>query len=600
MVLFNPRGAKHVLFSPFPYDENTVIPMSDVYESVMELAKRRGFIWPTAECYGSVAGFIDYGPLGAMLKRRIENIWREFFVVREGCYEIESPVIGPEQVFIASGHVKGFVDKMFQCPNCREYFRADHAAQAAGIPHASAMKAEELQHALSGTECPSCRAPLGSVEIFDFNLMFQTMIGPGSQRRGYLRPETAQGMFVNFQRLLRFYRDRLPFGAVQIGKSFRNEISPRQGVIRLREFTQAEAEIFVHPAEKGAHPSFRRYEAYTVPLLTIEHQMEGREAEEIAMGEAVRRGLVAHEYVGYHLAMTHEILVRIGVNPARVRARQHMPDERAHYATDCWDMEFLSDRFGWVEVVGIADRTDYDLKAHAAESGTSFSVFLPFATPVKMRRRRLVPKMGVLGPRFRDRAKEIAAAIERAEPKDGDLVAEVGGEQIPIDPSLYEVRDEEVEVRGQEIVPHVIEPSYGIDRMLYAVLEHSYMEELVEGETRKVLRFPPWVAPVQAAVFPLMPKDGLDGIARGIWERLLSRGIIAEYDENGAIGRRYRRQDEVGTPFAITVDYETPGTGTVTIRERDSMKQARVRIDGIEELLWQLLKGESEFSHLLA
>lgn len=572
--------------------------MSDVYESVMELAKRRGFIWPTAECYGSVAGFIDYGPLGAMMKRRIEDIWRDFFVIQEGYYEIESPIIGPEQVFIASGHVKGFVDKMFQCPHCREYFRADHAAEGAGIGNAASMDRSELQEALSRIPCPSCGTILGGVEIFDFNLMFQTGIGPGIQRRGYLRPETAQGMFTNFSRLLRFYRDRLPFGAVQIGKSFRNEISPRQGVIRLREFTQAEAEIFVHPAGKSKHPCFKRYAEYRVPLLTIEHQLKNLEPEAVSMEEAVKKGLVAHEYIAYYLALTHEILVKVGLSPEKIRFRQHMPDERAHYATDCWDVEFLSERFGWVEVVGIADRTDYDLKAHAAESGTSFSVFLPLETPIRVRRRRLIPRMKALGPLFKGKAKEIAEMIERMEPTGGEITLELGGERIGISPELYEIREEEVEVRGQEVIPHVVEPSYGIDRMLYAVLEHSYREEMVEGETRRVLRLPPWVSPVQVAVLPLMPKDGLDSIAREIQERLTREKVLAEYDENGAIGRRYRRQDEIGTPFAITVDYETKDTGTVTLRERDSMKQVRIPLEGLEDLLGLLIKGEKSFSQL--
>ncbi|HPD74640.1 MAG TPA: glycine--tRNA ligase, partial [Methanoregulaceae archaeon] len=199
--------------------------MSDTFEKVMELAKRRGFIWPTSECYGAVAGFIDYGPLGAMMKRRVENIWRDFYVIQEGYYEIECPTIGQEAVFVASGHVKGFSDKMCQCPHCNEYLRADHVAEAGGVKGASVMKSGELEAAIAPCTCLNCGEVLGKVAVFDFNLMFKTTIGPGSQRTGYLRPETAQGMFTDFTRLLRFYRDKLPFGAVQIGKSYRNEIS---------------------------------------------------------------------------------------------------------------------------------------------------------------------------------------------------------------------------------------------------------------------------------------------------------------------------------------------------------------------------------------
>ena len=341
----------------------------DVFENVMDLAKRRGFIWPTSECYGAVAGFIDYGPLGAMMKRRVENIWRDFYIVQEGYYEIECPTIAQEAVFIASGHVKGFSDKMCQCPHCREYLRADHVAEGGNIRNASVMKNEDLAAAITSCRCPACEEILGNVEVFNFNLMFSTTIGPGSQRIGYLRPETAQGMFVDFSRLLRFYRDKLPFGAVQIGKSYRNEISPRQGMIRLREFTQAEAEIFVHPIEKNHHPSFTRYTDYRMPLLTFTRQQKCEDPVEMSMREAVDKGIIANEYVAYYVALTHELLVTIGIKPERLRFRQHLPDERAHYATDCWDAEVFSPRFGWVETVGIADRTDYDLHAHAAQSG---------------------------------------------------------------------------------------------------------------------------------------------------------------------------------------------------------------------------------------
>ena len=250
--------------------------MSDVFENVMDLAKRRGFIWPTSECYGAVAGFIDYGPLGAMMKRRIENIWRQFYVVQEGYYEIECPTIAQEAVFIASGHVKGFSDKMCQCPHCKEFLRADHVADGGGVCRATTMDNATLASAIAVCTCPRLREVLGNVEVYNFNLMFKTTIGPGSQRVGYLRPETAQGMFVDFARLLRFYRDKLPFGAVQIGKSYRNEISPRQGMIRLREFTQAEAEIFVHPDEKNRHPAFKRYANYRMPLLTVHPPAEMR------------------------------------------------------------------------------------------------------------------------------------------------------------------------------------------------------------------------------------------------------------------------------------------------------------------------------------
>ena len=564
----------------------------------MELAKRRGFIWPTSECYGAVAGFIDYGPLGAMMKRRVENIWRDFYVIQEGYYEIECPTIAQEAVFIASGHVKGFSDKMCQCPHCKEYLRADHVADGGNIPNGSVMKNEELAVAITSCKCLACNEVLGNVEVFNFNLMFSTTIGPGSQRTGYLRPETAQGMFVDFSRLLRFYRDKLPFGAVQIGKSYRNEISPRQGMIRLREFTQAEAEIFVHPNEKNHHPAFRRYAEYRMPLLTSIQQQKCEDPDEISMREAVDKGIIANEYVAYYVALTHELLVTIGIKPERLRFRQHLPDERAHYATDCWDAEVFSQRFGWVETVGIADRTDYDLNAHAKQSGSPMTVFIQYDVPKRIERRRIIPNMSVLGKQYRTKAKAIFEALTTAIPGPDGADIEINGEKIHIPANLFEVRDEVIDIRGEDIVPHVIEPSYGIDRMCYAVLEQAYDEDIVDGEARTVMHLSPNVAPVQVAVFPLMTRDGLDTIAHEITRTFHKKGILAEYDDSGAIGRRYRRQDEIGTPFAITVDYDTKENNTVTLRDRDSMKQVRITIAKLPETIGALVDGTITFTSL--
>ena len=569
--------------------------MSDIYDKINDLTKRRGFVWPTSECYGAVAGFIDYGPLGSMMKRRIEDIWRSFYVIQEGYYEIECPTIGQESIFIASGHVKGFSDKMFQCTRCGEYSRADHAAEGGGVAGASTMSSEQLQEVLATLPCPACGEVLGKVDIFNFNLMFQTSIGPGSQRTGYLRPETAQGMFTDFQRLLRFYRDKLPFGAVQIGKSYRNEISPRQGMIRLREFTQAEAEIFVHPDEKD-HPKFARYASYEVPLFGVRQQEECSEPRIMTMKDAVASGIIANEYVAYYVALTHQMMIRIGIRPDRLRFRQHLPDELAHYAEDCWDAEIRSERFGWVETVGIADRTDYDLKAHEKQSGQSFTVFIQYEKPKRVKRRRVVPDMGIIGPKFRGKAKSVIEALEVCSPGPDGATIIVGDEELFIPKDLYEVREEEVDLPGEEVRPHVIEPSYGIDRMCYAVLEQSYDEEVVDGEERRVLRFSPLVAPIQVAVFPLMSRDGLDIIAEKITHRLHEHHILAEFDDSGAIGRRYRRQDEIGTPFCITVDYDTKEDQTVTIRDRDTMDQARVPADRLPEIISDLIEGKRSFS----
>jgi glycyl-tRNA synthetase len=335
-----------------------------------------------------------------------------------------------------------------------------------------------------------------------------------------------------------------------------------------------------------------------MPLLTWVQQQKNEEAITLSMREAVDTGIIANEYLAYYVALTHEMLVTIGVRPERLRFRQHIPDERAHYATDCWDAEILSDRFGWVETVGLADRTDYALNAHAKESGTPMTVFIQYDEPKKAARRRIIPNMGVLGRQYRNKAKAIFEALNNSTPSADGADVVVDGEKIHIPASLFEVRDEIIDVRGEDIVPHVIEPSYGIDRMCYAVLEQAYDEDVADGEKRVVMRLSPKVAPVQVAVFPLMTRDGLDTIAGEITRTLHRKGIMAEYDDSGAIGRRYRRQDEIGTPFAVTVDYDTKETSTVPLRDRDSMKQVRVFIDRLPEIVGALVEGTKTFAEL--
>ena len=570
----------------------------DKYDSVMELAKRRGFLWSSFEIYGGTAGFYDYGPLGAMLKRRMENIWRDIFVINEGYYEIEVPTIGIEDVFVASGHVGGFSDPLTECQKCHESFRADHLVEdVASNP--DTLSSDELTVIIKDNNitCPECEGELGAV--YEFNLMFSTSIGPGSKRIGYLRPETAQGMFVDFPRLLRFYRDKLPFGVTQIGKAYRNEISPRQGVIRLREFTQAEAEIFVDPRDKS-HPGFDSIKDYALNLYSDPAQSSGQDSVEMNLGVAVEQGIIAHQFLAYAIALTQQFLLRVGVSPDRLRFRQHMKDEMAHYAVDCWDAEILSDRFGWVEIVGIADRTDYDLNAHSKVSKTDLSVYVEYNEPRVVERTAVKPDMGKIGPAFKGKAKAVIEALNSMDANNlsGDAITvNVGGEEVTISPDMFEVQQLTETIHGENIVPHVIEPSFGIDRTIYAVLEHAFREEDVEGEDegRIVMGLKSEVAPVQAAILPLLTRDELKGQAREIESALKHKGVMAAYDDSGTIGRRYRRNDEIGTPYSITVDYDTIEDGTVTIRDRDSMKQVRSPVDTIADTVHDLIHGNIRF-----
>jgi glycyl-tRNA synthetase len=561
----------------------------DKNEKVNELARRRGFLWPAFELYGGAAGFYDYGPLGAPLKRRIEDIWRQFFVISEGFAEIEAPTIGVEGIFQASGHLSGFSDPLTGCKECKEIYRADHLIKhIVEVP--DALSNEEIYKCIQENEigCPECGGELS--EVYEFNLMFKTMIGPGNKMAGYLRPETAQGMFINFPRLLRHFRDSLPFAAVQIGKSFRNEISPRQGVIRLREFTQAEAEIFIDPRDK-THPRFDEVKDIKMKFYSQAAQERG-EPEEMTFGEAAGRGVIAHQTLAYYIARTYQFLLAVGVAPDKMRFRQHKSDEMAHYAADCWDAEVFLDRLGWIEIVGVADRTDYDLKAHTAQSKVNLSVFVNFDEPIKRQKLVVKPDFKALGPRFKGKAKAVGEALKALGPEElkGDKIrVMVDGETIEIESSLVSCESVEEEVRGEEIVPHVIEPSFGIDRILYTVLDHSYYEDAVDGETRAVLRFHPAVAPIEVAVLPLMDREELVFPAKKIQEELRGLGLRVDYDTSGSIGRRYRRNDEIGTPYEVTVDYETLEQGTVTIRDRDSMLQIRVPLGQVADKLQALL-----------
>jgi glycyl-tRNA synthetase len=568
----------------------------DRYEQVTELAKRRGFMWPAFELYGGAAGFFDYGPLGAMLKRRVEDTWRAFFVIREGFSEIDCPTIGVEDIYKASGHLSGFSDPLTECKECKEIYRADHLIKHI-IEVPDALSDEEIYRVIQENEitCPECGGRLS--EVYEFNLMFKTGIGPGNKHPGYLRPETAQGMFINFQRLLRYHRDALPFGAVQIGKSYRNEISPRQGVIRLREFTQAEAEVFIDPRDKR-HPRFSEVKDMPLRLYSQAGQERG-EVEEMTAESAVKRGIIAHETLAYYVARTCQFLLAVGVDRNRLRFRQHKADEMAHYAADCWDAEVDLDRLGWIEIVGVADRTDYDLKSHMAQSKANLTVFVHYREPVRRKKLVIKPDMKALGPRFKGEAKAVADALKAMDclvlQGEGPIPITVNGKEIKIDRSLVASETVEEEIRGEEVIPHVIEPSFGIDRIIYSLLEHSYNEEMVDDESRIVLKLLPKVAPVDAAVLPLMDREELTGPAQKILAELRARNLAAEYDTSGSIGRRYRRNDEVGTPFSITVDYETVESGTVTIRDRDSMRQVRTGCKDITDTICRLLSGSLRF-----
>jgi glycyl-tRNA synthetase len=438
------------------------------FDVIVSLAKRRGFVFPSSEIYGGMAGFWDYGPLGVELKNNIKAAWwRHMVTLRDDVVGIDAAIIMNPRVWEASGHVAGFSDPMVDCRNCKLRFRAD-----------------DLKGPPSEIACPNCGQRGTLTEARQFNLMFATNVGPvaDSASVAYLRPETAQAMFVQFDNVATTTRKKLPFGIAQVGRSFRNEITPGNFIFRLREFEQMEMEFFVHPRDEDdwfANWVDARHRWWTDVL---------------------------------------------GISPERLRLRPHDADELSHYSKQTTDIEYEFP-IGWSELEGVADRTDYDLKAHTAASGKRLEIF-----------------------------------------DDGS---------------------------GERVVPYVIEPAMGVDRAFLTVLVDGYGEEQLEKETRTVLRLRPQLAPIKAAVLPLLRnRPELVDRARRLTADLKPI-VAATYDDTASIGKLYRRQDEIGTPFCVTVDVESLDDGAATIRERDTMTQERVSFDLIPQRIADLVAGRS-------
>ena len=562
------------------------------HDKMTNISAKRGFLWPSFEIYSGVSGFTDYGPLGASLKNNIMQKWRKQYVSGEGFYEIEGPTVMPKEVLKASGHVDNFTDPMTKCESCGEVFRADHIIEEAIGQDVESLENSEMDEIVkeNNIKCPECGGDLAS--IWDYNLMFKTQIGAKGNKVGYMRPETAQGIFILFKRLERFFRGKLPFGAVQLGKAYRNEISPRQGVIRLREFTQAEAEIFLDPKDKTT-PKFAQIEDEILYLSSQEVQENDTEPLEITAREALDKGIVANEMLIYQLYLARKFLNEIGIPNEVLRFRQHLAGEMAHYALDCWDVEVKTDKYGWVEIIGIADRGDYDLSSHSKFSNEELYVFQEYDEPKTVQKTVVKPNLSKFGPVFKGDSPKVKQAIEEADPE--EIIAalkENGKYVIELDKS-YEVSEElllieEVEelVTGEKIIPHVIEPSFGIDRIVYSVLLHSFKE----SEEKDYFKFEKCIAPVQVGVYPLVKKDGLPEIATELKNTLRESGFKVEYDEGNTIGKRYARADEIGIPLAVTVDYETKEDNMVTVRDRDTEAQERIPIAELQAYLEKYFK----------
>tara|TARA_B100000029_G_scaffold503682_1_gene581049 strand:+ start:3119 stop:4576 length:1458 start_codon:yes stop_codon:yes gene_type:complete len=476
------------------------------YDEIMKLALERGFYFPSSEVYGDApAGFWEYGPTGVSIKNKFLELWRQQFVRRDGMMEIDGSQIMSKSVFEASGHLGNFQDPIVKCKKCNATFRADKLiakTENIEIPESADLKEFDQVIQEKAISCSKCNGKLG--ETKHFNMMFKVGIGP-EEEEAYLRPETCQSIFVDFPRLFKTMRGKLPIGIAQIGKSFRNEIAPRQSLLRLREFYQAEIEVFCNPAKLDVSEKFAE-----VANTTLRIQTE-KELKKITCEEAVESGIIPNKFVAYYLGLLSEFYEKTGIDMNKTRFRQLGEKEKAFYAEIAFDFE-VETTIGWLELVACNYRSDYDLSSHANKSKEKFEVM------------------------------------------DND----------------------------EKVLPHVFEISMGIDRSLYCILEHGYRDD--KENERVVLSIKPYLAPVHVGVLSLVKKDGLAEKTNDVYLEIKTK-FDSFLDHSGAIGRRYRRLDEIGAPFAITVDHQTKDDDTVTIRSRDSMSQDRVKITDLETIL---------------
>ena len=476
------------------------------YEQIIQLALERGFYFPSCEIYSDAhAGFWEYGPSGTSLKNKFIELWRREFVRRDRMWEIDGSQIMSEKVFVASGHLSSFADPIVTCTRCKSIFRADKMIEeitSIVVPESADLAEFDKVIEEKKIFCPKCKGSFENVK--KFNMMFRVGVGPQDES-AYLRPETCQSIFVDFPRLFKTMRGKLPIGIAQIGKSFRNEISPRQSLLRLREFYQAEIEVFCNPSKLDDLAKFSEVENTQIRIM-IDDQIKSMTCK-----EAVDSGIIPNKLVAYYLGLLVEFYQKTGIDISRSRFRKLGEKEKAFYATIAFDFE-VETNTGWLELVACNYRSDYDLKNHANTSKEKF-----------------------------------------------------------------EVIDDETKV-----LPHVFEISMGIDRSLYTIIEHKLRED--KENERVVLSLEPYLAPIHVGVLSLVKKDGLAEKTEEIYF-MLRKKYDAFLDHSGAIGRRYRRLDEVGAPFAVTVDHQTLEDGTVTIRNRDSMNQERIKSTDLDSYL---------------
>lgn len=493
-------------------------------EDLVNLALRRSIFYPSAEIYSnSPSGFWEFGPIGEAMRRKAIDFWRRELLQKEGFLEIFGAQILPESVFRASGHLENFNDPIVQCRKCASLYRADKLIMDSSkelVPES--ISTAELDALIKKHEvkCPKCKSK-DFATARKFNMMMPVSIGATGDVQCYLRPETCQSIFLDFDRIFKTCRAKLPLGIAQAGASFRNEIAPRNTLLRAREFGQMEVEIFFNPKKINSIERWGEVAEYKLNLMQL-----GKDVRAVSCADAVAKKILSGQLVAYYLARVQQLYEKYGVPLPKMRLRELADNERAFYAKEAWDFEVECSE-GWVELIACNNRADYDLKGHAKES-----------------------------------KKEIKVKEE------GD---------------------------SEAFIPHIFELSAGIDRTLYVLLDLAYKKEKRGPEERAYLDLNPKIAPYFSAVFPLVNKEGIDERAKALANELSQCGIDVLHDDRGSIGKRYARADEIGIPYAITLDFETLKDASATLRERSSMKQRRVKIAELPEALWKLQTGKSEF-----
>lgn len=615
--------------------------MSSSVEQVLleDLCKRRFFFTPAFSIYGGVAGLYDLGPPGCAMKANMESLWRQHFIIYDNMFEISCTCLTPEQVLKTSGHVDRFTDLMVRNEkNPEEFFRADkliieEVRNRLADPKYTEISKDQLEKwerdvdTYSAEECDKVLAALGTKAKhnlcfpYPFNLMFSTSIGPQGNQTGYLRPETAQGMFVNFRRLLEQNGGKVPFGAAQIGLGFRNEIAPRQQLLRVREFPMAEIEYFVHPEKKNGHLKFKStgVAGLKLPLLSKERQEgSGEPIRDMTLGEAVGRGVINNETLAYFVGRVYMYLVKVGLSADKIRFRQHRSNEMAHYASDCWDAEALTS-YGWIEIVGIADRAAYDLTVHSKASKVDLIAHDKLDTPIEKDIVELTLDKSKFGKTFKKDAAGIIEALEGLSNTDklsieSRLANSIGPVlvklcsygDVNLTRDMLSFKEVRKTIYEEVYTPSVIEPAFGMGRVLFCILEHSFRcrDDLATvspngqinggGLARCYLSLPATVAPIKVSILPITAgsDESIATVVAAVSTALGDAGVSYKVDDSGqAIGRRYARTDEIGIPYGITVDFQSPKDQTVTLRERDSMEQIRLSIDNVVHVVQDLSVG---------